>query len=576
MFQTRRYLLAYQLPNGEAQAPVPSSLRVMGLLAAVTAACLLPFVNKAYHIDDPLFVWVARRIVHAPFDFYGFQVNWYGYAQPISEVVKNPPLFAYWLALAGWFGGWREWVMHVAGLVFSVGAVLGSYQVGRVLGARPALAALLTLFTPVFLISATQVMCDVPMLCLWLWGIYFWICGERLGDARRLWLAALLVGLCALTKYFGAALIPLLGVYSVARNGRPTGRLLPLLLPVTLLLGYQALTWRQYGVGLFADAARYAVAARAVQRAPLALIRGLIFTGGCLVSLLAVGPLLWRGRGLPAWGGGVAAVLALAASRACGPAAWRESLGVGRAAFPVMALFLVAGCGVAVLAVAEWRRSPTAESLLLLLWAAGTFVFGVWVNWSLNGRSLLPLAPSFALLVARRARADAERVPPLRWAAALLIAAAVAFVPARADERHAHCTRAAAGRILDRFSGSGGTVWFQGHWGFQYYMEEGGAKALDNKRLALRPGDVVVVPQNNAVDYLLQDVWFGEADTFYIQAMRRVACTDYNVGAGFYYDRIGPLPFGVGFIVPERYDVRPVRGYVVSPENEGRERGILP
>ena len=43
--------------------------------------CLLllgPFLGKAVHVDDPLFVWAAQQICRHPLDFYGFSVNWYG------------------------------------------------------------------------------------------------------------------------------------------------------------------------------------------------------------------------------------------------------------------------------------------------------------------------------------------------------------------------------------------------------------------------------------------------------------------------------------------------------------------
>ena len=38
-------------------------------------------------------------------------------------------------------------------------------------------------------------------------------------------------------------------------------------------------------------------------------------------------------------------------------------------------------------------------------------------------------------------------------------------------------------------------LWFEGHWGFQYYMEWQGAKPLDyGKLLSLVPHDVIAVP----------------------------------------------------------------------------------
>jgi len=32
------------------------------LVTLVPLACLLPFANKAFHLDDPMFPWTARQI----------------------------------------------------------------------------------------------------------------------------------------------------------------------------------------------------------------------------------------------------------------------------------------------------------------------------------------------------------------------------------------------------------------------------------------------------------------------------------------------------------------------------------
>src|SRR5688500_14225416 len=89
------------------------SNKTLALLCALTAAALLPFINKAYHIDDPLFLWAAQHITAHPLDFYGFAVNWYGSAMPMSEVMKNPPLTSYYQALIGAVAGWSEPIIHL-------------------------------------------------------------------------------------------------------------------------------------------------------------------------------------------------------------------------------------------------------------------------------------------------------------------------------------------------------------------------------------------------------------------------------------------------------------------------------
>ena len=140
-------------------------------------AALGPFLNKAFHIDDPLFLWIAQQISHNPDDPYGFSLNWNGSVQPMFSVMQNPPFDSYYMALAATFLGWSEPVMHAAFLVPAVAAILGTFFLARRLCDSPLLAALLTLFTPVFLVSATGVMCDVWLLALWVWSIASWLRG---------------------------------------------------------------------------------------------------------------------------------------------------------------------------------------------------------------------------------------------------------------------------------------------------------------------------------------------------------------------------------------------------------------
>ena len=215
---------------------------------------LLPFIDKAFHIDDPLFLWTARHIQDRPLDFYRFNVNWYWSEMPMASVTKNPPLAAYYLAGITSLFGWSEPVLHLAFLVWPVGVVLGTYQLATAFGTRPTLATLATLWTPVFLVSSSNVMCDAMMLCFWMWAVVFWERGLREDRLVPLCVSALLISLSALTKYFGMTLIPLLLVYSLAdrlaalRNhaGR-LGDLLPglkrwiwaLLIPVLVLAVYR-------------------------------------------------------------------------------------------------------------------------------------------------------------------------------------------------------------------------------------------------------------------------------------------------------------------------------------------------
>src|SRR5262249_34187791 len=159
--------------SSKSETAAPARLHQVFLIL-LCVATFAPFVNKAFHIDDPLFLWTAQQIQTHPADFYGFNVNWHRTEQPMSVVMKNPPLAAYYIALVGSLFGWKEITLHLAFLPWAVGAVLATYHLAQRFCSRPLLAAMATLLTPVFLVSSSTIMCDTMMLCLWLWAMVFW------------------------------------------------------------------------------------------------------------------------------------------------------------------------------------------------------------------------------------------------------------------------------------------------------------------------------------------------------------------------------------------------------------------
>lgn len=176
---------------------MPNKIFTPAILTIVTLAFLVPFLNKAFHMDDPLFLWAAKHIQNNPADFYGFSVNWSGQEKPMYRVMKNPPLTSYYIAAAATLFGFSEMALHTAFLLPAVATILGTYYLARYLTAKPALAAVLTLLTPAFLVSSTNVMCDTMMLSLWVWAIFFWIRGIKNNHNLDLFFSALLIAICA-------------------------------------------------------------------------------------------------------------------------------------------------------------------------------------------------------------------------------------------------------------------------------------------------------------------------------------------------------------------------------------------
>ena len=85
------------------------------LVLAISVVGLLSlFADKAFSIDDPLFIWLAHHIADHPLDFYGFTVNWFGELKPMFDESQNPPLAGYYLAAVGELFGWSERALHAA------------------------------------------------------------------------------------------------------------------------------------------------------------------------------------------------------------------------------------------------------------------------------------------------------------------------------------------------------------------------------------------------------------------------------------------------------------------------------
>ena len=161
------------------------------LVAIVTIASLLPFITKAFNMDDPLFLWVAKQIQSNPFDFYGFNVNWYGREEGMSIITKNPTLVSYYTALVAGFFGWSETDIHLFFIAPAVGLSLGTYYLARSLCSSPVFAAFLTVFSPVFLVSSTSVMSDTMMLAFYVWAIFLWLEGLKKERISYLFISAI-------------------------------------------------------------------------------------------------------------------------------------------------------------------------------------------------------------------------------------------------------------------------------------------------------------------------------------------------------------------------------------------------
>ncbi len=551
------------------------------VIALLLLAGVGPFMDKAVHIDDPLFVWAADQIQKDPLHFYSFTVNWFGSVMPMTLATCNPPLTSQGLALVRHVFGPGEIPMHGALLLVAFAAAAGMYRLAGNWCAWPLLATVLTITTPVFLVSSTNIMCDIPMLAVWIWAVVCW--EHALKTGGRLWylLAVSLAGLAVLTKYSAMTLLPLLPLIGLLRQKKLGTWLLWLLVPPGIMGLYEAYTAHLYGQGLISAAASYANQYRYFLTGGWLgkTVIGLVYLGGCLLPTTLLAPFIWRKQQL-FWGtlavGGMATLtlLALPAGGLPGLTTAGEARGWVQLE---MILMLAGGLHALVLTGVELGRRRDVVSAMAALWIGSGFLFAAVLNWTVSSRSLLPLVAPVAILIVRRLeRTPALAGKPQPLLLVLLVAGLFSVGLSWADAELANSGRTAARQIATDYPLAQARLWFEGHCAFQYYLEPLGGQAVDYGNSLLQAGDRLVVPGNNsnllnppadAVELLATPVFPSSSGLTTVSA---------ELGAGF-YGAGGCLPFVIAPVPPETYYVyKVIRPFQFNPPQDSPAVGGNP
>jgi len=533
------------------------------IIVLAVGACLIPFSGKAFNIDDPLFLWMADQLMHHPADFYGFRANWFGAEAPAHEIQLNPPLTSYYILLVRWLFGGGEVALHLAFLIPALMAALGAYFLAKKFCARPLAAALVGILSPAFLVSSNTIMSDVIMLSFWVWSVYLWIQGMEQNRQPLLFFSAILIALSTLSKYYGISLVPLLAFYTIHRQRSFDRRILYLIVPLLSLGLYCWMTYNLYGYPHFFKIFSYANEARHIQNRDYLsdTVIGLAFMGGGFISVLFFWPFLWKRATTVIWIILIAGLSALlTAVPAIGQYPLKGNEGFGIFNMIQAALFATVGISIAALAVVDLVRRKDSMAWLLFLWVSGTLFFAFFLNWTVSVRTLLPIAPALGILVMRRF--EVEFKPPIQprsllLAVPLLLSMILSLSTVWADYCSANTAKQAAREISSKYASTGGVLWFQGHWGFQYYMEKYGGKPVDHNHYRLKAGEILVTPSylQNA-NIKPPPMKFMEAVvTRRFESCQWVSIMDSSTGAAFYSSRYGPVPFMFGPTKPLIYEI---------------------
>ena len=519
-----------------------TTLRLAVPAIVVASLLLLPFLNKPFTIDDPLFLREARHALVDPLHPADFEQVWNaGDRLKLSQYLLGGTLPAYVLLPVVALGG-REWMAHLYQLLLLSGFLIASVSVARRLGCDRRQAntvGLLIASNPVTLAMAATCMPDVMAIMFGMAGI------DRLLLFReeRRWGAGLASGwLLAAAVLCRASTAPLLLVAALLLMPATWKRAAECLWPlgvatvaVVLFLGLN----RGPAAGATVGAAFQALTSmRNVPRNLVAFLGYQALTGPLLVYAL-----LASGR---KFAGVVAALVALGAT---------GSMLAGALGGPAnLVLYMVpAALGICFILALMGVVGDLRPALPLLVWLGAGLVALPYAY--MGAKYLLPGVPAAALLIVLHAARVRQRRYPLTVALLVAMGWICGALIVVGDTTLASSQRAAVDQLIAPRIRRGLTVWAGGQWAFLAYAEEAGAQALANTPPLPGPGETILVSRLDYYGMLLRMPIRLELLNTQTDRLCGVFVLNRRLGAGFYSNRFGYLPFAIGCGEVNAYDL---------------------
>ena len=188
------------------------AIRAAAVPIALVVLALGPFLDKAFTVDDAVFLLEARHALTDPLHPTAFSMAWTSEVpERVSTMVPSGPVAA-WLLMPAVAAGGVEWLAHAVQVVFLALAALGTVSIAMRLGLTAgwaAAAGLLLVTTPVTLGMAGTAMPDVPAMSLGIVGLERMVAWHQEGGRRRALCGAVLLALAPLTRSHLAALLVL-------------------------------------------------------------------------------------------------------------------------------------------------------------------------------------------------------------------------------------------------------------------------------------------------------------------------------------------------------------------------------
>jgi len=505
---------------------------ILAIPAILLALLLvLPFLNKAFAVDDPVFLLESTQVMRDFWHPLHFDLCWDNppvcAAAPL--VVPHVTLMAYFLLPATWFGS-PEWLVHLmqlAALCLGLAATVSIALRLRCNELEASLSGLMVAAFPPTLAYTNGATPDILAMSLGAAGIDRLLLWRQVRTRSSGVAAAVLLGLAPLARPHLLLLVPIAAIAIASgtkgQRVRPARVLSLVAISATIFL----LGVRMAG----SDGANVAI----IQPRLIAAAR--IVFNLCSYFWYLVIPfplgLAWmmasrRGAALL-----LAAVAIFAALTRLGDVNGQ------------VALIVVCACSAAFVLLATVHKAVRERSwnlMLLIAWTAIPLAAVSYIH--LPPKYLLGGAPAIAILIILFLRKS-------RFATAFLCVLlagclTLSWLTLRADTEFAGKARLAAEDLVRPETAAGHAVWFTGEWGIYWYAQRAGARVLMSAGPQPTAGDLLLVGSEGAALNL------GErfphrtllARKEYVSRFGRTM--SHEAGAGLYSNVVGPFIWSPG------------------------------
>ncbi|MHB8169064.1 MAG: glycosyltransferase family 39 protein [Thermoleophilia bacterium] len=217
------------------------------LITGVALAIMLPFARQAFSLDGALELDYTQYEIQHPlaqslpnYDYFGVRFNNY--------FNTHPRFMSFYLSLVTRLsGGISELPVHLALTIFPLIGAVGMYFLGRRFRVSGLVAALLFLVSPMLMVDAHMETVDVPGVSLWISAIAVFIFAVDRRSNLLLALSTLLMVLASQTFFQGLAVLPLALAYLVINRQFRLLNFLPVAATGLLFGGYLLAIYAAYG-----------------------------------------------------------------------------------------------------------------------------------------------------------------------------------------------------------------------------------------------------------------------------------------------------------------------------------------